>query len=77
MSHINQNTMEQHRVLRASDVHRMLGISRSTLYDWINPSSPRYDPSFPKRVQLGANSVGWRLVSILKWLEEKGLRMDA
>ncbi|MFM5026893.1 hypothetical protein ACEUBM_17835 [Aeromonas caviae] len=26
---------------------------------------------------MGANSVGWRLVSILEWLERKGLRMDA
>ncbi|WP_277619419.1 hypothetical protein [Aeromonas hydrophila] len=23
-------------------------MSRSTFYDWLNPKSPRYDPTFPR-----------------------------
>ncbi|MCC8382344.1 AlpA family phage regulatory protein [Photorhabdus laumondii] len=30
-----------------------LGIARSTIYDWINPKSLRYDNTFPKQRQLG------------------------
>ncbi|MFU2151123.1 AlpA family phage regulatory protein [Klebsiella aerogenes] len=32
---------------------RNLDIARSTIYDWINPKSPRYDPTFPKQRRLG------------------------
>ncbi|MCR6741708.1 AlpA family phage regulatory protein, partial [Aeromonas dhakensis] len=45
--------------MRCSDVVKMLGISRSKLYDMLNPKSPRFDATFPKRIRIGANSVGF------------------
>ncbi|WP_443006648.1 AlpA family phage regulatory protein [Serratia sp. MMO-24] len=47
------------KILRLRAVVQKIGIARSTIYDWINPKSPRYDPTFPRQVQLGQKSVGW------------------
>lgn len=36
-------------ILRLPTVIERIGIGRSTIYDWITPTSPRYDPTFPKQ----------------------------
>lgn len=63
------------KIIRLSQLTEMLSISRSCIYDWLNPRSPRHDPSFPKQVRLsGRNSggaVGWRLESIMAWLDSR------
>ncbi|USP12326.1 AlpA family phage regulatory protein [Aeromonas dhakensis] len=46
----------------------MLGISRSSLYDRLSTSSPRFDPCFPKPVRLGKNSIGWLEHEVEEWL---------
>lgn len=64
------------QIVRLSQLTEMLSISRSCIYDWLNPSSPRHDPSFPKQVRLSGRSsggaVGWRLESIMAWLDSRG-----
>lgn len=50
---------QQINVLRAKDVIKKLGISKSTFYDWQNKKSKRYNAEFPKPICLGANSVGY------------------
>jgi len=57
------------RVLRIKEVLKRVGLSRSTLYDRMNPASPRYDDSFPKRVKIGKWAVGWLESSINEWIE--------
>ncbi|ECU7299338.1 AlpA family phage regulatory protein, partial [Salmonella enterica subsp. enterica serovar Typhimurium var. 5-] len=47
------------------------GLSRSTIYDWINPKSPRYDPTFPKQRRLGLQSVGWIEAEIDEWILQR------
>lgn len=44
------------KYLRIKDVLDKLGISKSTLHDWINPKSPRFKPDFPKRVKMGVST---------------------
>lgn len=56
------------RVLRLKDVLYKLNIARSTLYDWMNERSPRYAPTFPKRVKIGQHSVGWLESEIDDWI---------
>ncbi|MGX4744621.1 helix-turn-helix transcriptional regulator [Providencia rettgeri] len=56
------------KVLRIRTVMAKIGISRSTIYDWLNPKSKRYDPTFPKPRQLGKQSVGWLETDLDKWL---------
>ncbi|UOO89780.1 AlpA family phage regulatory protein [Vitreoscilla massiliensis] len=61
------------RILRIKEVATKLAIGKSTIYDWINPKSPRYDPSFPKPIKLGGNSIGWFSTMIDEWLTNKYL----
>ena len=57
------------RVLRLKQVLDRVGLSRSTIYDRMNPASPRYDHSFPKPMKIGSSAVGWLESSINKWIE--------
>jgi prophage regulatory protein len=59
------------KVLRIKDVQNMIGIARSTIYDWMDVNSPRYDPSFPKPLKLGKSSIGWFESKLIEWLEFK------
>ncbi|EHS93908.1 AlpA family phage regulatory protein [Klebsiella oxytoca] len=61
-------TVTNVKVLRLSAVVDKVGIGKSTIYDWINPKSPRYDATFPKRLRLGKQSVGWLEAEIDQWL---------
>ncbi|CAG9426792.1 helix-turn-helix transcriptional regulator [Providencia rettgeri] len=58
-------------MLRLPTVIERIGIGRSTIYDWINPTSPRYDPTFPKQKKLGKQSVGWIESEINDWLLQR------
>ena len=42
-----------------------------TVYDWINPKSPRFDNSFPKPVRLGINSIAWVDSELEDWLAKR------
>lgn len=55
------------RVIRGPALRAKLNVSRSTLHRWEN------DPSsgFPKRVQLGVNSVGYFENEIDEWLANR------
>ena len=50
-------------VLRIGRVTERLGIARSTIYDWMNPASPRYDKDFPLPLRLSVctdrGAIGW------------------
>lgn len=59
------------RILRLNTIVIKTGIARSTIYDWLNPKSPRYDPSFPKPRKLGKQSVGWLESEIDRWINER------
>ena len=56
-------------ILRLKQVRERLSLSRSTIYDKLNPRSPRHDPSFPKQISLGGDAVGWLESQIEEWIE--------
>lgn len=58
-------------LIRRREVERRLGISRSTIYDKLSPTSPRHDPNFPKPVSLGGcgRSVGFVESEVDAYLE--------
>ncbi|EKQ6357292.1 AlpA family phage regulatory protein [Pseudomonas aeruginosa] len=62
-------------VLRLRRVVERLGISRSTIYDWMNPKSPRYDSTFPLPIKLSGSSsrgaVGWLESDICWWIDSR------
>lgn len=51
-------------ILRRPDVEAVTGLSRSTIYKWMN------EGSFPKPVKLGPRAVGWREADINDWLNK-------
>jgi len=59
------------RILRLRECLQLVGVSRSTWFDWINPTSPWHDESCPRRVRLGPRSVGWFEHELIAWLESK------
>jgi len=61
------------KILRIRKVVNKLGIARSTIYDWINPKSPRYDATFPRQRRLGKQSVGWLESELDEWLLKRHL----
>lgn len=56
-------------LLRVPEVLKLIGISKSKLYDITNPDSSRFDPTFPKRVSLGVRDVAFRQEEIFAWIE--------
>lgn len=56
------------KILRIRQVVSKLSVSRSTIYDWLDPKSPRYDATFPKQRRLGTQSVGWLESELDDWL---------
>ena len=63
------------RILRRRDLEACVRLSRSSIYDKINPLSPRHDASFPKPIRLGGGTaVGWLAHEVDAWLL---MRMDA
>ncbi|OKU83521.1 hypothetical protein AWJ24_06425 [Escherichia coli] len=48
-------------------------LSRSTIYEKLNPESRYYDETFPKPVRLGAASVGWRSTSVDEWIASRSV----
>lgn len=50
------DALHHHCIIRRREVERRLGISRSTIYDRLNPRSPRHDPAFPRPISLGGAS---------------------
>lgn len=58
-------------ILRIKQVADKLGIGKSTIYDWLDIDSPRYDASFPRPIKLSAKSIGWFSSAVDKWLLAK------
>ncbi|NLY27807.1 MAG: AlpA family phage regulatory protein [Alcaligenaceae bacterium] len=59
------------RVIRLPECLAMIGLGRSTLFELSNPRSPRYDPTFPKKLRIGQRAVGWLETDICAWIRSK------
>lgn len=64
------------KIIRRLEVMSLLGISKSTFADWQNPKSPRFRPEFPKKIQLGANSVGYLESEINEFIQSLANNRD-
>jgi len=53
------------RIIRAKEVQELTGLSRTTLCRLENKNE------FPRRLNLGANSVGWKLSDVKNWINLK------
>ncbi|MDX2372776.1 AlpA family phage regulatory protein [Psychrobacter sp. PP-21] len=59
------------QLLSIKDVIHYTGLSRSTIYEMINEASDRYDPTFPKKVQVTQSRVVWVASEIAEWINSK------
>ena len=59
------------QLLSIKDVVNYTSLSRSTIYEMINKESDRYDPTFPKKVQLTKVRVVWVASEIAEWINNK------
>jgi prophage regulatory protein len=59
-------------ILRRRDLEARLRLGRTTIYDKMNPNSPRYDASFPTPIRLGnGTAVGWLAHEVDDWLNQQ------
>jgi len=56
---------DRNRILRRPEVEARCGLSRSTIYAWVQAGA------FPRPVALGARLVGWRETDVQAWLEAR------
>ncbi|EOS8501576.1 hypothetical protein LNGFDJGK_03173 [Enterobacter hormaechei] len=71
MSNVSKQKAHPLCILRMTELTAILGISRSSIYEKLNPKSRYYDAEFPKPVRLGAASVGWRATAIDEWIASR------
>lgn len=55
-------------LMRIQDVVRVTSVDRKTIYNWIRPGSPTYDPTFPAPVKLGRRVIAWKRSEIEAWM---------
>lgn len=53
------------RILRRPEVERRTGLSRSTIYLYVQRGD------FPRPVKLGPKAAGWRESQIDQWIDER------
>lgn len=64
------------RIIRLPELIALTGLSRSSIYNRLNPKSRHFDADFPPRINLtrgGARSgaVGWRFADVKRWLSNR------
>lgn len=64
----------QAEILRIAMVCQKSGLSRTTVYEKINPRSRSFDKTFPRPVALGARAVGWLSTALDEWIATRSPR---
>ncbi|HHQ4902535.1 TPA: helix-turn-helix transcriptional regulator [Aeromonas veronii] len=64
----NKHEEQMLRIIRINEMVIKTGISKSGIYERLNPRSDRYDECFPQPVRIGARSIGWLSSSVDEWL---------
>lgn len=64
-------TFQMNQIINIKQVIQIVGVGRSTIYEMMDEFSPYYDPTFPKKVQITKNRIGWSAWEIYQWIESK------
>jgi prophage regulatory protein len=68
------STFQVNSILRRPQLEQKIGLSRSAIYDRINPDSPRYDAEFPRPITMGSGKnppIGWHSAEIDAWINSR------
>ena len=64
-------TFQMNQLINIHQVVGIVGVARSTIYAMMDEFSPYYDPTFPKKVKITQNRIGWSAWEINQWIETK------
>lgn len=71
MNMFTGQTFQMNQLINIKQVVLFTGVGRSTVYEMMDEDSPYYDPTFPKKVQITKNRIGWSAYEIHQWIENK------
>ena len=71
MNAFTGQTFQMHQLINIKQVSAITGLCRSTIYEMMDEFSPYYDPTFPKKVKITQNRIGWSAYEIHQWIENK------
>jgi len=57
--------------LRLPAVKQKISLSKTAVYQKLDPNSKYYDPSFPVPVKIGARAIAWSSDAIDSWIASK------
>ena len=63
-------------VLRVNDTARVMGVSRATIWNWVNPKSRHHRPDFPKPIKLSDNISDWLSSEIEEYLNKLAAKRE-
>ncbi|AWD70692.1 MULTISPECIES: helix-turn-helix transcriptional regulator [Acinetobacter] len=64
-------TFQMNQLINIKQVALFTGIGRSTIYEMMDENSPYYDATFPRKVKITQNRIGWSAYEIHQWIESK------
>lgn len=56
-------------LINLSELIKVVPLSRTGIYERLNPKSKYYDPTFPKPIKLGKRSNRWLKEEVVAWVE--------
>ena len=65
------------RLIRFPTLIERVGLKKGAIEDRLNPASPRYDDTFPKKIKIGKNSVAWLEEEVDVWIDQQIQRSRA
>ncbi|ENU70088.1 MULTISPECIES: helix-turn-helix transcriptional regulator [Acinetobacter calcoaceticus/baumannii complex] len=71
MNAFTGQTFQMNQLINIHQVVQFVGVCRSTIYEMMDENSPYYDPTFPKKVKITQNRIGWSAWEINQWIEDK------
>ena len=71
MNAFTGQTFQMHQFINIKQVVLFTGVGRSTVYEMMDEASPYYDPTFPKKVKITQNRIGWSAWEVHQWIESK------
>jgi prophage regulatory protein len=64
------------KIIKISALCTVTAKSRSSCYDAMNPSSKRYDPTFPRQLKIGSRAVGWLESEVVEWVDSQSAKRN-
>lgn len=71
MNAITGQTFQMNQLINLKQVVELIGVCRSTIYEMMDENSPYYDTTFPRKVKITQNRIGWSAYEIHQWIESK------